>query len=254
MSATEIQPVAPETILVRRDPSPMELIQRALDQPPSLEQVQVVERLWTLQKELLDRQARIDFDEALNRCQKAVGRITPNVKRKDTDSWWADYAELDKHLRPVYTGEGFSISYSEVPPIHPGKVRICAIMSRAGASREFFHEITPSTTGPKGNVMATATDADAIAASRAKRYILTDIFNIAAAIDKKEKEAVPEAQREFMAEATIDEWVEAMKQAPDFDALKGIFSDCWGKAKKLNDQNAKTIFQKVYEAQKRSLL
>jgi hypothetical protein len=216
--------------------------------------IDVMERLAVMLEREREYQARVSFDDALNRCQKAVGRVAPNVHRKDTNSWWADYAQLDKHLRPVYTNEGLSISYSEVPPIHPGKVRICAIVSRGGVSREFFHEITPSTTGPRGNVMATATDADAIAASRAKRYILVDIFNIAQAIDAKEKEAIPEEDREFMAESVVDEWVDALRQAPDLDSLKSVFADCWGRAKKLKDANAKDTFAKVYEAQKRSFL
>ena len=43
--------------------------------------------------------------------------------------------------------------------------------------------------------MATATDADAIAQSRAKRYIMLDIFNIAVGIDAEEKQGIPKLNR-----------------------------------------------------------
>jgi hypothetical protein len=170
---------------------PIELIRQALSQGTSPE---VVRELVALQQsmerfnwEREERQSKKDFDDALNFCQKQIGRIAPNVNRKDTNSWWADYAQLDKTVRPIYTEQGFSIGFSEVEPIAKGKVRIKAMLSRSGISRDYFSEITPTTTGPKGGAMATATDADAIAASRAKRYLVIDIFNISVGIDKEEK-------------------------------------------------------------------
>ena len=174
---------------------PMQLIQQALSSGTSPE---VIRELVALQQsmerfnwEREERQSKKDFDDALNECQSQIGRIAGNVKRNDTGSWWADYAELDRTVRPIYTGHGFSIGFSEVEPISQGKVRIKATLSRSGISKEYFREITPSTTGPKGNAMATATDADAIAGSRAKRYLILDIFNISVGIDKEEKKGIP---------------------------------------------------------------
>lgn len=171
---------------------PIELIQQALASGTSPD---VIRELVALQQsmerfnwEREERQAKIDFDNALNECQKQIGRIAPNVNRKDTSSWWADYAHLDKTVRPIYTDAGFSIAFSEVEPISKGKVRIKASLSRGGISKDYFSEITPSTTGPKGGAMATATDADAIAASRAKRYLILAIFNVSVGIDKIEKD------------------------------------------------------------------
>ena len=148
-------------------------------------QIQMEEFQWKRE----ERQAKIDFDQALNECQSKIGRIAPNQQRNDTHSWWADYAELDRTIRPIYTAAGFSIAFSEVQSLAVGKVRIRAELSRGGISKEYFSEITPSTQGPKGGAMATATDADAIAQSRAKRYLMLSIFNIAVGIDKDEKKA-----------------------------------------------------------------
>ena len=174
--------------------TPLGLIQSALSKnvaPEVLKElVALHQSMIRFEWEAQERQAKMDFDDALNSCQQQIGRIAPNQNRKDTNSWWADYAQLDRTIRPIYTASRFSVAFSEVAPIAPGKVRIQATLSRAGVSKEFFGEITPSTTGPKGGAMATATDADAIAQSRAKRYILLDIFNIAIGIDKDEKQGV----------------------------------------------------------------
>ena len=188
-----------ETALAVQPPpgpiTPLSLIQSALTKNVAPE---VLKELVALQQSMVrfdweaqERQAKIDFDDALNACQQQIGRIAPNVNRADTRSWWADYAQLDRTIRPIYTAARFSLSYSEVAPLAPGKVRIQATLSRAGVSREYFTEITPSTTGPKGGVMATATDADAIAATRAQRYLALKIFNIAVGIDADEKEGIP---------------------------------------------------------------
>jgi hypothetical protein len=250
------------TELARTVPTnPLDLIREALaGEGTPQEKALVIKELVALQQsverfqwEREERQGKIDFDNALNLCQSKIGRIAPNVNRRDTNSWWADYAQLDRTIRPIYTEQGFSIAFSEVASIAPGKVRIQATLSRAGISHEYHSEITPTTTGPKGGAMATATDADAIAASRAKRYLLLSIFNISIGIDKDEKLGVPAEPTECLPESTVDEYVEALKQAPDMNSLKTLFAECYQKAKALGDNSAKKSFQQTYEDAKRRL-
>lgn len=251
-------PVRPASVQL----SPRDLIEQAFakcESAADLERVAgVVEKLVALEQtaerfawEREERQLKSDFDDALSTCQKTIERVKPNQKRLDTHSSWADYAQLDRAIRPIYTAEGFAIAYSEVEPIHAGKVRIKATLSRKGISKDYFQEITPSTTGAKGNALVNATDADAIAQSRAKRYLLIDIFNIAVGIDADEKKGI--APAELMPESVIDEYLDALKASPDRASLQSVFSDCWTKAKKIGDSAAKQAFEKAYEARKREL-
>lgn len=237
-----IEPVLP----IFDNPTPGQLLQLALTKDSGIE---IIERITAMMEREREYQAKVSFDEALNRCQQQIGRIAPNQKRNDNGAWWADYAQLDRAIRPIYTAAGFSIGFSEVQPIHTGKVRIQGELARKGVSKFYFSEITPSTTGPKGNAMATPTDADAIAMSRAKRYILLDIFNIAVGIDKEEKAAIP--QGESLNEKVVEEYIEALNNAPDIAALKGVFADAYSKAKALRDEAAKKQFTSVYEALKK---
>jgi hypothetical protein len=82
--------------------------------------------------------------------------------------------------------------------------------------------------------MATATDADAIAASRAKRYLLLSIFNIAVGIDAVEKEGIPDDQ--------IGPYLTAIKTAPDRTALKKVYVAAKKAAMDLKDDNALRLF------------
>jgi len=205
--------------------------------------IDTIERLVALKREERDYQSRVDFDIALNDCQKQIGRIAPNQKRNDTGSMWSDYAQLDRTIRPIYTAAGFSVTYCQVTPITPGKVAVRGRLSRAGVSRDdYYSEITPSTTGPKGGVMATATDADAIAASRAKRYVLLDIFNIAVGIDKEEKAGIPEVG---MDDKTFANWRDRIEGAASGKELTQVFIDALKAASEAGDKGAARTFEKV---------
>ena len=179
----------PDTALARQEtaaiaPNPMSLMQQALSTGTSPE---VIQQLVALQEQVErfswereERQSKIDFDNALNECQKQIGTIAPNRERENSIKW-LDYVGVDKVVRPVYLEAGFSIGFSEMESPTEGR-RMCATLSRGGVSREYFSKLIPS-----GNSKMSAADADASGSSRAMRYLLFKIFNIAVGIDKDEK-------------------------------------------------------------------
>ena len=163
---------------------PMQLMQQALASGTSPE---VIRELVALQQsverfnwEREERQAKIDFDNALNDCQSQIDRVVPNRDRENGIKW-ADYVAIDKAVRPVYLAAGFSIGFSEVDSPTEGR-RMCATLSRGGVSRDYYSKMVPA-----GNSKMSAADAEASASSRAMRYLLLKIFNIAVGIDKDEK-------------------------------------------------------------------
>ena len=164
---------------------PMQLIQQALSSGTAPE---VIRELVALQQsmerfnwEREERQSKKDFDDALNFCQKQIGTIAPNRDRENGIKW-ADYLGVDRVVRPVYLEAGFSIGFSEVESPTEGR-RMCATLSRGGVSRDYFSKLIAS-----GNNKMSAADSDASGSSRAMRYLLLKIFNIAVGIDKDEKQ------------------------------------------------------------------
>ena len=179
-----------DTAITKQHPAPlaeidpMLLIQQALSSGTSPE---VIRELVALQQsverfnwEREERQSKIDFDNAMNDCQRQIGRIAPNREREN-NIMWLDYVGVDKVVRPIYLDAGFSICFSEVDSPTEGR-RMCATLSRSGVSREYFSKLMPS-----GNGKMNAADLDASGSSRAMRYLLLKIFNIAVGIDKEEK-------------------------------------------------------------------
>jgi hypothetical protein len=189
---TDLVPSQPSVTAITNqsvEPTPLMLIQSALSAGTSPE---VLRELVALQQsmerfawESQERQAKIDFDKALTVCQEKIGRIAPNRTRENNIAW-ADYAELDRILRPIYTAEGFSITYSESETLREGKTLICATLSRSGQSRQFIQSVTPA-----GNPKMNPADLEASGQSRAQRYLLLKIFNVAIGIDADEKKGIP---------------------------------------------------------------
>ena len=224
--------------------SPMQLIQQALTQGVSPE---VVRELVALQQsmerfnwEREERQAKIDFDTALNECQAKIDRIKPNRDRENGIKW-ADYIQVDKTVRPLYIDAGFSICFSEVDSTDKGKLKMCATVSRGGISREYFAE-TPS--APANSKMSGA-DGYASAASRVKRYLLLDIFNIAVGIDKDEKDGIPGLPIE-----TYAPLMEAIENAQTVGAVTAAYIHALKLAKTEAEKQA---FEKAATARKQAL-
>ena len=164
----------------RETPNAMQLLQAAVSQGASID---TIKGLVGLATDMQDRQMRIEFDEALNRCQSGMKRISSDMTNPQTHSKYASYAALDRAIRPAYTEEGFSISFGEDEGSTADYIVMLAYLSRGGHTRIYRKGMPIDTKGPKGNDVMTKTHAAGSAGSYAKRYLLKDIFNLAVGED-----------------------------------------------------------------------
>ena len=241
-----------ELAIEKRAPTTIEIIQQVLASGgKAAEMAVIVKELVALKQseerfqwEREERQAKIDFDEALNRCQTAIGRIAPNSKREN-DIAWLDYAGLDKVIRPIYSAEGFAISFSEEQASAPNRLNMKATVSRSGIRNEYFKEFP---TSPPNGKMSLA-DAEASAASRVKRYLMLQIFNIAVGIDKDEKAPYGDGM-------TNDEgadWIAAIEAAVDPVETMEVWTKATAAARKIEDYKAMTIFTEARDKRLKEL-
>lgn len=160
--------------------TPLHLLQLALEKDSNID---VIERIARMQREEREYQATVDFNEALNRCQSKMRRIAADATNPQTHSKYATYAALDRVLRPIYSDEGFSISFSEDEASGADVLKVIGYLSREGHTRTYRKTMPVDTKGPKGNDVMTKTHAAGSAGSYAKRYLLKDIFNVAVGED-----------------------------------------------------------------------
>jgi hypothetical protein len=229
-------------------PTGLDLIQHAVINGASIE---VIERLFDLQQKMTLMQAEREFDEALSRCQAKLSRIAADSNNPQTRSRYASYAKIDSIVRPIYTAEGFSLSFTERDCPTPGKTRFVGRLSRAGYTREYLKDMTPSTQGPKGNDVMTAIHADASADSYAKRYLVKDIFNVAIGEDDNDGNDATEPRR--IPEARVKEFCERMNNCANEATLRNVFRAAYSEAEQIADRNAQKTYIAVKDARKAAI-
>ena len=143
-----------------------------------------LERLCSLMEKAAERDKEAEFNASLREAQSKMGRISADATNPQTRSRYATYAKLDSVLRPVYTSEGFSLSFNTEPSPIADHVRVIAYVSHsAGHTRKYTVDMPNDGMGAKGNAVMTKTHAMGAAHSYGMRYLLKMIFNVAVGED-----------------------------------------------------------------------
>ena len=174
---------------------------------PAVE-VEKMERLLAMQERILARNSEQAFNFALNACQAAVGRISADATNPQTRSNYATYAKLDRILRPIYTANGFSLSFDEGDSPKPEHIRVlCYLSHTTGHTRTYHKDMPADGKGAKGGDVMTKTHASGAAQAYGMRYLLKGIFNI----------AIGEEDRD--GNEPVDRTVITAKQVADLEAM-----------------------------------
>ncbi len=141
--------------------------------------VDKLKQILDIAREARREEAEAAFNEAMTAAQIEMGRIAANKDNAQTKSKYADYAQLDRALRPIYTKHGFALSFDCVP-LSEGMVTVVAHVSRGGFSRDYNSAPMPTDgKGPQGAAVMTRTHAAGAAMTYGMRYLLKMIFNVA---------------------------------------------------------------------------
>lgn len=159
----------------------------ALAKDPTLN-IDVFDRLIALQERTEDRQAERAFNEAFVRMQARLPRVKRDgrleyPKEKDKPfgekylvTKFAKWETIDEAIRPVYTDEGFGLSFKIMPRTTEGGGLLIAAVLRHEDGHKDIGEPMPvplDTSGGKNNVQAYGS-----ALSYGKRYAAFAALNI----------------------------------------------------------------------------
>lgn len=189
--ALELAPVAAKPLATQQISAPaaasesVALIQAitAAAQDPGVD-IEKMERLWAMRERMAARDAEQAFNAAMARAQSEMGRVSADAVNPQTRSRYATYAQLDRHLRPIYTAHGFALSFDEGDDAPEGYVRvICYVSHAAGHTRTYRCDIPADGKGAKGGDVMTKTHAVGSGKSYGARYMLKGIFNVAVGED-----------------------------------------------------------------------
>lgn len=205
--------------------SMLQVIERAATNPAV--DVDKMERLLVMQEKIYTRQAEERFNAAMNKAQSEISRIAADADNPQTRSKYASYAKLDKVLRPVYTSNGFAISF-DTGEAKEGYILMLAYVSHAGGhTRTYRIEMPADGKGAKGGDVMTKTHATGAGSSYGMRYLLKMIWNVAVGeedTDGNEK-AVPTNHGETLTTAQqgyVEEFIVAFRKALDADVEEAM--------------------------------
>ena len=224
MNAVVTQPIQPPdeaTALIH-------VIERAALNPDI--DVEKMERLLAMQERIFNRNAEAAFNSGMSECQSEIRPIAADAENKQTHSFYATYAKLDKALRPIYTKHGFSISYDTADSPKPEHVRVVAYVAHSGGhTRTYRVDMPADGKGAKGGDVMTKTHASGAANSYGMRYLLKMIFNVAIGEDDTDgngpKNEEPEGYEKWSADMEIlaEEGLEKLQAA--WKGSAGVFKN-----------------------------
>jgi hypothetical protein len=169
--------------VVHADPQTiMEVISRAANDPNT--DVDKLERLMGLYERIEARNSEQGFNEAMSQAQSEMRPIAADSNNPQTRSRYASFSALDKAMRPIYTKNGFGLSFDTGEGAPDTYVRVvCHVSHRDGYSRKYHVDMPADGKGAKGGDVMTKTHAVGSAMTYGQRYLLKLIFNVAVGED-----------------------------------------------------------------------
>lgn len=189
------QEVAPRQESVPAPPAQSEtaavlsLIERAA-RDPNID-IDKMERLIVMQRTIKAEAAEKAFNTAMKIAQAEMRPVAADANNPQTKSRYASYAALDRALRPIYTKNGFALSFDEADSPKPEHIRVlCYVTHEDGHTRIYHKDMPADGKGAKGGDVMTKTHATGAAASYGARYLLKGIFNVAVGDDDRDGNTV----------------------------------------------------------------
>ena len=230
--------------IIQNAPTPMGLLQMALQSGSA---VDTIERLVALQTKMMNHDAELAFNAAMNRAQSEMGTVGADMTNPQTKSKYASYEALDRRVRPIYTKEGLALSFDTGDSPLAEHVRIqCYVSHSSGHTRTYHADMPNDGKGAKGGDVMTKTHAQGAAISYGKRYLVIMIFNIAVGEEDRDGNAPL-----GMCEEVFQNHLKAMREAADMATLQGVFAKAWMSAG--NDLPTKKALTADYEKRKGEL-
>lgn len=144
--------------------------------------VERLEQMFTLHLKMQAEQARKEWAVAFAGAMREIGPVIKDRENKQTKSWYATHAALDKVLRPVYTKYGLNPTFTTEKSDLPEHIKVVGhLVHEGGHERRYEVDMPADGKGAKGGDVMTKTHAAGSAMHYGKRYLLIDMFNIAVA-------------------------------------------------------------------------
>jgi hypothetical protein len=138
-----------------------------------------LQQLLEMAERMMKFQAERDFADAMLRCQEEIGPIAKTAENAQTGTSYAPFESIDRAIRPVYTSNGFSMSFSSGAGCGERMVKVtCDVRHSSGHTVRYEIQGELDITGPKGTQNKTSIHGLGSTLSHLKRYLTLMIWNL----------------------------------------------------------------------------
>lgn len=199
----------------------LSMLERVLTAPEF--DIDRAERLWAMQKEVMDKQAERAYIEANSLMQ---GNLPSVVKRGEiknsagnVQSTYALWEDVNEAIKPVLMKHGFAISFRVEQ--EGNKITVTAVLShKDGHSTTTWIELAPDTTGSKNAVQAVGS-----AISYGKRYTAGALLNLTSHNEDDDGRAFGDPDKTDEVMAKVADFEAAIMGAVDETELQKVGAD-----------------------------
>ena len=165
---TQATPVVADSLL--------NFVARAMADPTI--NVDKLEVLLRMQREIVADDARLQFNRAMSTTQAEMQPIVRDASNTQTQSRYARLETIDAKLRPIYTRNGFCLSFDSAPIEGPNVRIVCEVSHSGGHSKTFHLEAALDMAGPQGKANKTPLHGLGSSVSYLRRYLTCMIFHV----------------------------------------------------------------------------
>jgi hypothetical protein len=192
-----------------------------------------IQKFLDMQIVVLDRQNKQKFYAAMNEVQAHMPSIVNDAWNDQTKSSYAKLQIITKALRPAYTAQGFSISFTQDESPIEGHIRVRGQLAHRDGHVEdhYYVDVPLDKTGIAGKVNKTDVHATGSSFTYGRRYLTCMMFDVATgddndaqaqdvALTDDEVETVAHLLGQLKVEDQTTFWNRARVAEGDYDELK----------------------------------
>ena len=159
--------------------APMEMIHKAFEAAiANGSGLEVVDRILSHQREMMDYQDRERFQAALRRIQDELKPIVKDAENPETHSKYASAEAVDNAIQGLLERERMTLSFEPESHPSPEMVRIVGVLSLGAYSKRYPLDMPADGKGAKGGGVMSRTHATGSAITYGKRYLKNMIFDL----------------------------------------------------------------------------
>ena len=140
--------------------------------------VDKLEALLRIQREIAEADARLQFNRAMSATQAEMQPVARDATNDQTRSKYARLETIDAKLRPIYTRHGFCLSFDSEPTDGPTIRIVCEVSHSAGHTKRYQLEAALDMAGPQGKANKTPLHGLGSSVSYLRRYLTCMIFHV----------------------------------------------------------------------------